>query len=202
MRIWWNRCKRIRSSTVAVDSRFGRWNLTAALPPTTTGIYSACSSQFHVELIDAISNCPSFFYFFFSLSIFFSTLTCCCCCCAWVDGTNCLNWKIAGAAFVRPSAFRACECSAERKNPSSWQLCARFDLVLPNGTNVYILHLSFIGLHLGVSFSALVAIKSIFDWCQYYYHFIMAIYLSGRAAAAAHSINSFFPLCSCCLLRP
>lgn len=48
--------------------------------------------------------------------------------------------------------------------------------------------------------SLLVAIKSIFDWCQYYYHFIMAIYLSGCAAGAAWVCHSIFSASSWQLL--
>lgn len=46
------------------------------------------------------------------------------------------------------------------------------------------------------SSAVVVGIKSIFDWCQYYYHFIMAIYLWERTAG----VNSW--IChSCCVFN-
>lgn len=101
------------------------------------------------------------FYFFFWLCL--------------VPGTNCLNWKIAGAAFVWLIS-----------SWSYWQLYSRFCLVFQSKKMyiAFIFYWSLYSFYFSCSSALVVAIKSIFDWCQYYYHFIMAIYLSEHAVGS------------------
>lgn len=109
---------------------------------------------------------------------------------ALVPGTNCLNWKIACAAFalcLRLSSLP--RLAGNFAHDSTW--------FLPNGKKyiAFIFYWSRCSSSAFDSSAVVVGIKSIFDWCQYYYHFIMAIYLSERTAGA----NSW--ICSCCVFN-